>query len=347
MTHASTRLDSEQRPFLRATNAILAARRAIIGVALIAAILTIAVSLVLPRTYTTEVSIQPEERSISGSLTSLVAQFGASLPMPGAGQSPAFYAHLASSPAILGPVVEDTLEDSTINKTLEDYYDTKRGSPGLRRYEATKKFLHDLHVTLNAEAGLVQLEVTLKDAGLAFRAAQRLVAELNTYNLKTRQSRARAMRVFAQEQVTEAQGKLQDAEDSLRIFLNRNRGPLASPDLTFQEAGLQREIDLRQQVYLTLMQIYQQARLDEVRDTPVFTVVEPPVEAPRPDSRHILLKAVVAFVIGLGVTLMMVLVREGFTVESDTDTLARYLAVRNETAADMHHVWRLITLRHR
>jgi uncharacterized protein involved in exopolysaccharide biosynthesis len=54
----------------------------------------------------------------------------------------------------------------------------------------------------------------------------------------------------------------------MQAFLQANRQWANSPDLTFQHDRLERDIALRQQVYTTLVQSFEQARISEVRDTP-------------------------------------------------------------------------------
>jgi uncharacterized protein involved in exopolysaccharide biosynthesis len=52
-------------------------------------------------------------------------------------------------------------------------------------------------------------------------------------------------------------------------------------------------------MYTTLTQAYEQARIDEVRNTPVITVVEPPESPVRPDSRRLVSWLAVSLVVGV------------------------------------------------
>jgi uncharacterized protein involved in exopolysaccharide biosynthesis len=60
---------------------------------------------------------------------------------------------------------------------------------------------------------------------------------------------------------------------------------------------LERDISLRQQVYTTLVQSFEQARIAEVRDTPVITVLQPPF-LPARDPRGLVLMAAVGLALG-------------------------------------------------
>lgn len=96
----------------------------------------------------------------------------------------------------------------------------------------------------------------------------------------------------------------------MQAFLQANRQWENSPDLTFQHDRLDRDISLRQQVYTTLVQSFEQARIAEVRDTPVITVLQAPY-LPGRDSRRIALIGIVG--LGLGAMAGLVL---AFIVEA-------------------------------
>lgn len=346
MTQPTSSFETEQQVVYRTLNALLAARRAVLGSGIGIALLLVAIELLLPRTYTASVSIQPLSRRVGGDLTELVAQFGGSR-LSSVTEPPEFYAELARSRTILGSIVEQTLNSTRGRVSLIDYYDIDQARPALRRYRAVERLRHDVHVSVNSRTGVVQIDVTLKDPHLAWLTVQRLVSELNSYNLKTRQSQARAEREFAQKQVLQARNDLRDAEDRMRAFLKRNRGPLITPDLRFEEEGLQRDISVRQQVYLTLTQLHEQAKLDEVRDTPVLNVVEPAVEPPEPDKRGILMKAIIGFAAGFGGALIIVIVMTGLEPRVDADPVARFLALRATAKEELVTAWRILTMRNR
>ena len=69
------------------------------------------------------------------------------------------------------------------------------------------------------------------------------------------------------------------------------------------------EILYRMPDHPALLQSYEQARIGEVRDTPVITVVGPPVEPALPDSRLAVAKAFLAGVVGFLVALVVLSIR--------------------------------------
>ena len=95
----------------------------------------------------------------------------------------------------------------------------------------------------------------------------------------------------------EARKELDSAEDALQQFLEDNRTYQDSPRLVVQEARLQRRVDLLQQVYLTLAQSYERARIDEARNTPVINIIDSP-EGSALKSLSLALSLVVGLVMG-------------------------------------------------
>src|SRR5262249_435769 len=74
-----------------------------------------------------------------------------------------------------------------------------------------------------------------------------------------------------------------------------------------------REVSMRQAVYTTLVQSYEAARIDEVRNTPVITVMEPPDVPAKADPRLALLKSLLAGIVGLGLGAFFAAMRPAFS----------------------------------
>jgi uncharacterized protein involved in exopolysaccharide biosynthesis len=130
---------------------------------------------------------------------------------------------------------------------------------------------------------MVVVEVQLREAAVSQAVARALLAQLDTFNLRTRQTQASSERRFTEGRLAEARAELRGAENDLLAFLQSNRDFRSSPQLTFLYDRLTRDVTLKQQVYTTLAQAFEQARIDEVRDTPVITVVEDPMLPARAD----------------------------------------------------------------
>ena len=162
---------------------------------------------------------------------------------------------------------------------------------------------------MDNKTGTIEFSVELPDPDLAASVTSHMVGLLNDFNQRTRNLRARERRRFSEARTAEAQKDLDAAEETLRAFLSRNRQFEFSPQLTFEHNRLERQVTMRQEVYQTLRREYEIARIDEVNDTPVLTVVDQPVAPAKPSSPKRLRMALVAAVLGilLGVSLAFLL----------------------------------------
>lgn len=145
---------------------------------------------------------------------------------------------------------------------------------------------------------MVEVSVQTPWPGLSEILAGRILELVNDFNLQTRQSQAAAEREFVEGRLAVAQDSLRAAEERLADFLEGNRQWSNSPELGFQHDRLQRQVAMRQEVYTSLAEAYEQARIAEVRNTPVITVVEPPERPVKADSRRGLLKLALGVVLG-------------------------------------------------
>ena len=152
---------------------------------------------------------------------------------------------------------------------------------------------------VDAKTGVITLQAELPDPDLSASVVSRMVALLNEFNQRTRNGRARERRRFTEGRTADAQRDLTSAEDAMRAFLVRNRSFDNSPQLVFENQRLDRQVQIRQDVYQTLRREYEVARIDEVNNTPVLTVVDAPTPPAKPSSPRRVRMTLVALVLGL------------------------------------------------
>jgi uncharacterized protein involved in exopolysaccharide biosynthesis len=241
-----------------------------------------AVSLVLPKRYTAVTTFVPEREEEVGlptGLAALAGEFGVALGS-GSSQSPQFYADLIESRQILDSLLLGTFADPREDAEPGDSVTLLRLLRGQRDEEAQKlarareKLRNNLDVRVDAQSSIVSVAITSPYPDLAADAANRITDLINGFNTTVRQSRARARRQFTEQRLGSVQKELREAERQLQAFYARNQRWEQSPQLVFEEAQLSREAQTLQQVYQTLSQEYETARIQEVNDTPVITIVE-------------------------------------------------------------------------
>lgn len=274
-------------------------------------------------------------------LQRLAGQFGVAVPGGGASstQSPEFYSDLLKSRAILGPIVDDTVvvvEEEGERRWVPDLLEVTASDHARQRDEAVRALNKSMATSVSRTTGVVTVSVTTAWPSVSLRITERLLEEVNRFNLQSRQSQAAEERRFVEERVTAVRQSLGDAEGRLGEFLQANRNFANSPTLTFEFERFQREVALQQQVLVALAQLYEESRIREVRDVPVITVIESPSLPVRPDRRGRALRGLLGVLLGGSLAVLVAFTGGMFARrrEEGDEEAARLLALLDETRGD-------------
>jgi len=281
-------------------------RRTILGIAAVAAVLTLVISFLLPTRWTAEAGFIPESSTsiqLPTGINALAGELGFSLPGGDPTSSPDFYAAVTESRSLL----EQTLltrfrvpgAAASDSAALIDILDIQDDNPRKRMEEAVQWMTDHSSAKVDAKTGVITLQAELPDPDMSASVVSRMVGLLNEFNQRTRNLRARERRRFTEGQTADAQRDLTAAEDAMRAFLVRNRSFENSPQLVFENQRLDRQVQIRQDIYQTLRREYEVARIDEVNNTPVLTVVDAPIPPAKPSSPRRVRMTLVALVLGL------------------------------------------------
>lgn len=275
-------------------------------------------SLTRDRTYAVAVTFMPQatdSRGASGALA-LAQQFGVNLGTDKPGQSPEFYVDMLGSTTLLRQAVEaeyNIVKDNgrQWNGSLVDYWQFDGNGPQIPPWrQAVDKLSDAISTSVSRESGIVYLSVSSDHPVLTEQIAKTLLELLNEFNLEVRQSRGQEESRFIGGRMNEAEKELVSAEDALQEFLRQNREFHNSPELQFQHDRLQRNVLMRQEVYTSLVRSQEQARIDAVRDIPLFTVIDHPAGTAEPEGRGTVVNVILAFLLGVIISTVVALIKE-------------------------------------
>ena len=336
---------------LRVVNVVLKHRALVLGLALLVVCVVAAVTLLAPRTYSSSTLFMPQARKMPSNLSGIAAQFGVALPGSDPGESPQFYVDLIQSREILRPVVDSSYRAAGVaggagprTAAFADLYRVTESDPARRREAAIRRLREAIRTTVSAKTGIVTLTVRAPDPELARGVTHHVLTLLEAFNREKRKSQAQAEREFTERRLAEVRGELRTAENRLEGFLQTNRAYRGAPSLEFEQERLARDLSFRQQVFATLSQSYEQAKIDEVRDTPVLTVIEAPEAPVNPDSRYVVIKCALALALGLLLGVLVAVVREyiGGSNQDPTGELQTFAALRRQALTDIRHPLRAV-----
>lgn len=284
-------------------NVALRRRRVIAMLMLTGAIAGLSTAILSPRHYVSRAAFQPQSSpmELSG-LTKAASEFGFQVPAGlGEGWGPGIYLDLLRSRNILELIVVDTFEVREGNKRrapLTDLLGVEAGDSSERVEQGVIELRRLLRVRELMPINAVEIEVSTRWPNVSREIAQRLVASVHRFNRIGRRSQAKAEREFVDARAEEALADLRAAEDRLQAFVQRNRTLAGSPELLFERDRLQRELTLRQGLYTRLVEARESARLREIRDTPVITMLEDPGLPALPESPRVALSSALGMLAG-------------------------------------------------
>lgn len=271
----------------------------------------VCLSLLTPASYTATASFVPETESIGANVPSglmnLASQFG--FDIGGNTESPRFYADVLESQTLRNHVLQasfpapnsEGVQDSVpLIDILEIMGDTED-----ERLERGRRLLRNrTSIRTDNETNIVSISVETHYPSLSADVANMFIHLLNRFNFESRQSSAGQRRRFIERRMAAAEQELRDAEAELQSFLEQNRLYQDSPELMFVYERLDRQILTKQEVIATLRRSYEEARIQEVNDTPVITVIDRALVPTRKSGPRRALNVIMALFLGgmLGVT---------------------------------------------
>lgn len=156
-----------------------------------------------------------------------------------------------------------------------------------------------LNVQLNEETGIISVSAEMPEPVMAAKMADKAIEVLTNYLTDYRTEKAKIDLKFAKEQLAKAKERFRKAQLKLAEFRDSNMGSLTATALIKQQS-LQSEYDLAFNLYNSLSQQYEQAKLRLQEETPVFKTLQP-VQVPIKDTLSgalvLLVSAFLSFII--------------------------------------------------
>jgi len=304
-------------------------------------ILGVAISAIVkrpgPPTYTSSAEIMPESKSETGGMGSLATELG--LRSPSGGNDVQLYQYLIKSPILLGPVVQSEYTfmkgGQTQRGTLLDFYNIQ--GKGQAQMEGAMGRLRSGISSDNAGAGVMRMSVRMSDRVIGRQILENLLARLMEFNFESRRTKVRAERRFTEGRVAAVGAELRAAEDRLQDFLQTNRDFTTSPRLKFDNDRLARDVNMRQEIYTQLAKSAEQAKIEEVRDTPTFTILsapQAPISAdPQPWIKGVITGLLFGLIVGMGLAFLYgSIVRAR---ETRADEFEEFLTLRRQAMGEL------------
>jgi uncharacterized protein involved in exopolysaccharide biosynthesis len=246
MVHYDAQYTEEEINLLDMWRVLAKRKWQILAVIFLATSLALVMSWVMPKKYTAKVALMPLTSNKGGGSLSAMAASLSNIPLLGS-QLGGISEELGGgkSKELINILKSRTLSEKIINRfdlmkmIFANQYDSKTRMfysklwwPVPVMEDAVKKLTKKItEVELDKKTGLIEVEVTMKDADLAERVANGMVVELQDFISNNTLTVAKRNRIFIEEQMVKTKAKLLEAGKELNQFYSQNRISSVIPEI--------------------------------------------------------------------------------------------------------------------
>ena len=133
---------------------------------------------------------------------------------------------------------------------------------------------------------MIKITTNFQDPLISASVANFISDEVEKYIQRENSAQSKKEKFFIGERLMIVKSELEFAEDDLKQFKERNRGYDQSPELFMIFSRLNREVEAKKEVYVTLQQQLELARIEEVKQSPILHVLDkavPPIKKSSPN----------------------------------------------------------------
>jgi len=260
----------------------------VVGFALVCGIFLYLASFLLPPSYSATTIAIPignqEKLSLLGQLGTGLEDLG--IQPSSRSNSPAMYPEIVRSRRLLGQVLNTPCPpavDARQKPLLEVLSGPSRDRKSWEK--ALKDVRRMVSASLDKRTGVLTIEARAKSPEIAAFIANKLDSLLQEFTVLAFTSQASANRVFIEGRLLDTEQSLRDAEERLRGFREKNLRIGNSPQLLMEDTRLVRLLRAEEEVFITLKRQYEVAKIQERKDLPFISVLdpaEPPVSRSSP-----------------------------------------------------------------
>ena len=273
-------------------------------------------------------------------LQGLAAQFGVAVPSSGGESAQWVYPDLIKSRTLARVMLDrkfDTMEYGPQKSLLQilTYGDEEpEMSRDTLEIFGVESFIGMVEVDQDKMSSIYTLTINAFEPQFAADVCATLIEELDTHQRTYKTAKVKETRLFIEGRIVDVQKELEDAEEDLKDFVNRNRQIQGSPALLLEQQRLSREASVLTGVFTTLKQQLEMTKIDEVKESALVQILDPP-EAPlfrsKPKRK---LAVLLSLILGFGLAVVIAFVRE-YASNSDDEEKGKLREITELTKSNI------------
>ena len=173
-------------------------------------------------------------------------------------------------------------------------------------------------IEIERQGSFYNLSVSTFEPQFAADLCAVLIEELDRHQREYKTEKVKETRLFIEGRIIDIQKELESAEENLKVFRDRNRQIGQSPALLLEQQRLTRETSVLTGVFTTLKQQLEMTKIEEVKESTLIQVLDPPIAPFHRDSPNRRLSVLLSLILGFGFAVVVAFVKE-YASNSDDD----------------------------
>ncbi len=276
--------------------------------------------------------------SSTSQLQGLAAQFGVAVPGGGGENAQWVYPEIVKSRTLAKSVLKrkfDTNEYGPQKSLLQILtYGDEEPTVSIDTLEIHGANALIGMIEIESQGSFYNLSVSTFEPQFAADLCAVLIEELDRHQREYKTEKVKETRLFIEGRIIDIQKELESAEENLKVFRDRNRQIGQSPALLLEQQRLSRETAVLTGVFTTLKQQLEMTKIEEVKESTLIQVLDPPIAPFHRDSPNRKLSVLLSLILGFGFAVVVAFVKE-YASNSDDDEKGKLREITELTKSNI------------
>tara|TARA_Y100000768_G_C23990153_1_gene691889 strand:- start:2178 stop:3629 length:1452 start_codon:yes stop_codon:yes gene_type:complete len=172
-----------------------------------------------------------------------------------------------------------------------------------------------------------KIVVTAYEPEFAKNLADTVLVELEALNRRYKEQQLSQKTIFIENRISTVTKDLKLIEVALKDFNDKNR-QISSPSLQLELDRIERDLDVQKNIYLTLKQQLELAKIEEIQGASLMQILDPPQVSMYPSNKNLLVSIFLSGVFGLFLGLVAAFIRS-YLHNDDFDERKKINRIKN------------------
>jgi len=197
-----------------------------------------------------------------------------------------------------------------IKKFIGKFLPKKKGDPQKIWLENALEKIDNLILVKEEDSGLTNIIISMEEPQLAADIVNYIAQYIKNYIGKEQGMQFKKNRQFIEDRLAAAKDDLSESEEDLTLFRKDHPITFDTPDLQLLRGRFFRSVEVNQEVYITLRQQYELAKIDELKEMSIINILdegEAPVFRDKPKRKLIV---ILSLFVSLFIGVVLAVLRE-------------------------------------